>query len=187
MGSAALRMRCCQNDGWSQAVPMSESAVKGGKDMARTVAIGRQDFEMIVGRNSFYVDKTNFIREWWENNDEVTLITRPRRFGKTLAINMVERFFSVKYKEEKSLFEGLNIWEDEEYRQLQGTYPVINLSFASVKGNSYKSAKYEMFHAISELYNKNRFLLEGNFLSEGKKSILRRFRVICPRRMLLFP
>ena len=61
--------------------------------MARTVAIGRQDFEKIRINNNFYVDKTDFIREWWENGDDVTLITRPRRFGKTLNMSMTEQFF----------------------------------------------------------------------------------------------
>lgn len=61
--------------------------------MARTVAIGIQDFEAIISNNYFYIDKTDFIREWWENGDSVTLIARPRRFGKTLNINMLERFF----------------------------------------------------------------------------------------------
>ena len=61
--------------------------------MARTVGIGIQDFGKIIRNNCFYVDKTAFIREWWENQDDVTLITRPRRFGKTLAMSMLEHFF----------------------------------------------------------------------------------------------
>ena len=64
--------------------------------MARTVGIGLQSFEKIRENNCFYVDKTGFIKEWWENRDDVTLITRPRRFGKTLMMNTVEQFFSVK-------------------------------------------------------------------------------------------
>lgn len=61
--------------------------------MARTVGIGIQDFGKIIQNNRFYVDKTDFIREWWESGDDVTLITRPRRFGKTLNMSMVEQFF----------------------------------------------------------------------------------------------
>ena len=61
--------------------------------MARTVSIGRQDFEKIRINNNFYVDKTHFIRQWWEAEDDVTLITRPRRFGKTLNMSMLEQFF----------------------------------------------------------------------------------------------
>ena len=101
--------------------------------MARTVGIGIQSFEKIIQNNCFYIDKTCFIREWWENQDEVTLITRPRRFGKTLNMNMLERFFSVEYRGQGQVFEGLFIWKDENYRDLQGTYPVIALSFADVK------------------------------------------------------
>ena len=104
--------------------------------MARTVSIGRQDFEKIRVNNNFYVDKTNFIKEWWEAEDDVTLITRPRRFGKTLNMSMLEKFFSVEYADRGDLFEGLSVWQEEKYRSLQGTYPVISLSFAKVKQTS---------------------------------------------------
>ncbi len=103
--------------------------------MARTVGIGNQDFESIRQNGYFYIDKTNFIREWWENGDSVTLITRPRRFGKTLNMSMLEKFFSVEYAGRSDLFEGLSIWQEEKYRQLQGTYPVISISFADVKAD----------------------------------------------------
>ena len=111
--------------------------------MARTVGIGIQSFEKLIVESCFYIDKTGFIREWWENKDEVTLITRPRRFGKTLNMNMLERFLSVEYKNNGEIFEGLSIWEDEKYQKLQGTYPVISLSFANVKENSYESTVRE--------------------------------------------
>lgn len=88
--------------------------------MARRVSIGHQDFEELIENDYFYVDKTFFIREWWENGDVVTLITRPRRFGKTLTMSMVEKFFSVHYKDRGELFEGLSIWQEEKYRNLQG-------------------------------------------------------------------
>ena len=101
--------------------------------MPGTVSIGHQNFEEIRKNGWFYIDKTNFIREWWNRGDSVTLITRPRRFGKTLNMSMLEQFFSVEYAERGDLFEGLSIWEDEKYRKLQGTYPVISLSFANVK------------------------------------------------------
>ena len=109
--------------------------------MARTVGIGHQDFEKLRMKNNFYVDKSDFIREWWESDDDVTLITRPRRFGKTLNMSMTECFFSVKYANRSDLFEGLSIWEEKaegaKYRNLQGTYPVISLSFAPVKGTGF--------------------------------------------------
>ena len=96
--------------------------------MARTVGIGIQDFSKIRENDYFYMDKTSFIKEWWESGDDVTLITRPRRFGKTLNMSMLETFFSVNYADREDLFEGLSIWEEEKYRKLQGTYPVISLS-----------------------------------------------------------
>ncbi len=105
--------------------------------MAESVAIGIQDFSKLIENNSFYVDKTNFIKEWWENRDDVTLITRPRRFGKTLNMSMLEYFFSVRHAGRSDLFEKLSIWQEEAYRQLQGTFPVIFLSFAGVKTGKY--------------------------------------------------
>lgn len=104
--------------------------VKGSEEMARTVGIGQQDFGKIRMKNNFYIDKTHFIREWWESDDDVTLITRPRRFGKTLYMSMLEQFFSVKYTGRSDLFEGLSVWKDTRYHQLQGTYPVISLGRA---------------------------------------------------------
>lgn len=109
--------------------------------MARKLGIGHDDFAVVRESNNFYVDKTNFIREWWESNDKVTLITRPRRFGKTLNMSMLENFFSLQYAGRGDLFEGLSIWRSEQYRELQGTYPVIFLSFANVKKASYKEAR----------------------------------------------
>lgn len=138
--------------------------------MARKVGIGRQDFETVRMKNIFYVDKTHFIREWWESEDDVTLIARPRRFGKTLNMSMTEKFFSVKYAGRSDLFEGLSIWEDEEFRHIQGTYPVIFLSFAIVKEISFKEAKKAMCRTIEEQYNKCEFLLDGDLLNEKEKA-----------------
>ncbi len=109
--------------------------------MARTVGIGHQDFEIIRKNGYFYIDKTHFMREWWENGDAVTLIARPRRFGKTLTMSMTEQFFSVDYPGRGDLFEGLSIWADEKYRELQGTYPVIAISFANVKETSFPNTR----------------------------------------------
>lgn len=133
--------------------------------MARTVGIGKQNFEKMIVNNNFYVDKTLFIKEWWENDDEVTLIARPRRFGKTLTISMVERFFSNRYEGQGEIFEGLNIWKDEKYRALQGTYPVISLSFANVKDDTYEGAKTRICQIIADVYLKNAFLKDSGKLA----------------------
>lgn len=137
--------------------------------MARTAAIGIQDFNKLIERNGLYIDKTYFIKEWWENEDDVTLITRPRRFGKTLTMSMLEYFFSNRYAGQGKIFEKLSIWEQEEYRNLQGTYPVINLSFANVKGSGYQDVRRMICHIITDLYSQNTFLLEENFLDDKDK------------------
>ena len=138
--------------------------------MARTVSIGNQDFESIRREGYFYIDKTDFIRKWWESGDSVTLITRPRRFGKTLNMSMVEKFFSVKYKDRADLFQNLKVWDNKKYKELQGTYPVLFLSFAGIKDNSYAGARENICRIIEEQYNKNDYLLEGNLLNEKEKS-----------------
>ncbi len=137
--------------------------------------LGYQDFEEVRSQHIFYIDKTDFIREWWENADKVTLITRPRRFGKTLNMSMTECFFSNKYKDSSDLFEGLSIWEEKSpdgeyrYRKLQGTFPVIFLSFANVKAASYKEMLFKITKVITDLYNKNDYLLNGNLLNEKER------------------
>ena len=138
--------------------------------MARATGIGYQDFEKIREKNNFYIDKTDFIREWWSTGDEVTLITRPRRFGKTLNMSMTEKFFSVDYKDREDLFQGLNIWKDETYRKLQGAYPVIFLSFADVKETTFEEARKKMCKIIQLAYNKFDFLLESNILNDNEKT-----------------
>lgn len=139
--------------------------------MPRTVGIGHQHFEQMITSNNFYIDKTSFIKEWWENNDAVTLITRPRRFGKTLNLDMLNSFFSVSHSGRSDLFEGLSIWEDEKYRSLQGTYPVIFLSFAGVKAASFPDARKSICQIIENLYNKYDFLLETGHLNENEKKL----------------
>ncbi len=141
--------------------------------MARTVGIGHQNFEQLITNELFYVDKTRFIKEWWENQDAVTLITRPRRFGKTLNMSMLEQFLSVEYADRGDLFEGLAIWEEETYRKMQGTYPVIALSFADVKETSFADARKVICHTIKNLYNKYDFLVKGDTLNEDEKKMYR--------------
>ncbi|MCM1025343.1 MAG: ATP-binding protein [Roseburia sp.] len=147
--------------------------------MARTVSIGRQDFEKLRERNNFYVDKTHFIKQWWEAEDDVTLITRPRRFGKTLNMSMLEQFFSVNYAGRGDLFEGLSIWQEKssegeyKYRQLQGTYPVIALSFAEVKETTYQDTRKKISELLRSLFNQYAFLAESEKLNENEKTLFR--------------
>lgn len=144
--------------------------------MAGKIGIGNQDFEVVREKDYFYIDKTGFIREWWESGDAVTLLTRPRRFGKTLNMSMVEKFFSVNYADRGDLFKGLNIWEEKssageyKYRKLQGTYPVIFLSFADVKETTFEEARKKIFKIIQLVYNKFDFLLKSDVLNDNEKS-----------------
>lgn len=137
--------------------------------MARTVGIGHQSFEQIITNNNFYVDKTSFIKEWWENDDAVTLITRPRRFGKTLNMSMTEQFFSLEYAKRDDLFRNLSIWKEEKYQKLQGTYPVISLSFAKLKETSFVNTRRKICRIIKNLYNHYDFLLSSDKLNEDEK------------------
>ena len=145
--------------------------------MARTVAIGIQSFAKLREKNYFYVDKTAFIKEWWESADDVTLITRPRRFGKTLMMSMLEQFFSVEYANRGDLFERLNIWEEQEYRELQGTYPVISISFANVKEKDYETTRYKICQLLVNLYAKYDFLRDSGVLNERDKEYFDRVSV----------
>lgn len=142
--------------------------------MGKTVAIGIQDFEKLFKGNCFYIDKTYFIKEWWEYGDDVTLIARPRRFGKTLTMSMLEHFFSVRWADGGKIFAGLSIWKEEKYQKLQGTYPVINLTFANVKEKNFELAVYRIGQILQRLYRENYFLLESDALTEGEKRELKK-------------
>ena len=142
--------------------------------MGRKIALGIQQFDTLRENNYFYIDKTDFIREWWESGDAVTLITRPRRFGKTLNMSMLEQFFSVKYADYKHLFQELDIWKEEKYRTLQGTYPVISLSFANVKEKDYKMARKKICQLLTKLYADHSYLLESGLLYETDVAFFKR-------------
>ena len=141
--------------------------------MAREIATGAQDFCELREKNAFYVDKTAFIKEWWNGLDCVTLITRPRRFGKTLNVSMLECFFSNKYEGRADLFEGLEIWQDEKFRKIQGTYPVISLSFAGVKYANYKDTRIALNGLIWDLYNQYEWLLAKNKFTDADRDAFR--------------
>ena len=138
--------------------------------MKSVISIGNQDFISIRKNNCFYIDKTDFIREWWDNQDSVTLITRPRRFGKTLNMSMVEYFFSVNHSECSKYFEDLVIWKEERFRKLQGTYPVISLSFADIKATTYETARRAVIRKLVKLYSTFEFVKSSKVLNEKDRA-----------------
>ena len=146
-------------------------------DVKKVIGIGKQSFEDIIQSNCFYIDKTSLIKEWWESEDDITLITRPRRFGKTLNMDMLKCFFSNQYRDQGQLFEGLNIWKEEKYQQLQGTYPVIYLSFADVKQTNYKDAVLKIKKIITDVYQQYIELAGWEGLTEVQ---IRQFQSVDP-------
>lgn len=146
-------------------------------DVKKVIGIGKQSFEDIIQSNCFYIDKTSLIKEWWESEDDITLITRPRRFGKTLNMDMLKCFFSNQYQDKGYLFEGLNIWKEEKYQQLQGTYPVIYLSFADVKQTNYKDAVLKIKKIITDVYQQYIELARWEGLTEVQ---IRQFQSVDP-------
>ena len=140
--------------------------------VARTVSIGTQDYADLIENDSFYIDKTSFIKGWWNNRDSVTLITRPRRFGKTITMSMLNYFFSLKYAGRSDLFEGLDIWKDEKFRNIQGTYPVIFMTFAGVKGKTYEDAVAGIKKQIVNLFSENSYLKEYDGFDDNEKKAL---------------
>lgn len=150
--------------------------------MARTVAIGTQDFEDLREGEYFYIDKSYFIKEWWEAGDAVTVIMRPRRFGKTLNISMLECFFSDRYAGRGDLFQGLSIWQEERYRQMQGTFPVINLSFAAVKSRNYKGCYTQICKILEQTFAKHNYLLKSDKLDDDQKDSFREARQLLKKK-----
>ena len=149
------------------------------------VNIGIQRFDKLRKQGAFYIDKTDFIREWWETGSEVTLITRPRRFGKTLNMSMLECFFSRKYEGRADLFDGLSIFghdsDREKYRNLQGRFPVIFLTFANIKADRYTEMENKISEVIACLYNENYYLLDGDCLNTNEKEYYKKIKIGMPR------
>ncbi len=137
---------------------------------SKTISIGNQGFDNIREKDFFYVDKTNFIKEWWESQDVVTLITRPRRFGKTLNMSMLNCFFSLKYAGRDDLFQGLDIWKQERYQKLQGTYPVIFLSFADIKQTNEKDAIQKIKKSIAKVCRQYEEELKKEGISDAQRN-----------------
>ena len=136
------------------------------------IPVGISDFAKIRDRKYYYVDKTNLIAELLEEETaEVTLITRPRRFGKTMAMSMLSHFFDIR-KDSKAMFQGLRISEDRELcDEWMNQWPVLFLSFKDVNGLTFASAKEMLLNRIAEIYNDHSYLLEGPQVRENDRKV----------------
>ena len=137
----------------------------------KPLPIGVEDFKRLVDNGYYFVDKTLMIKELLENKESVNLFTRPRRFGKTLNMSMLQRFFEATEKSNAYLFDGLKIAAYPEYMTYQGQYPVISISLKSMKQASYTDAFYMYKNLIAKEYEKHKIILESNQILESEKEI----------------
>lgn len=144
--------------------------------MARVIAIGEQNFRTIRENNYFYVDKTEFIADWWlKTGATATLITRPRRFGKTLMMDTVREFFTAEDRDQERLFSGLDVWENETMRRTAGTIPVISLTWSGIKGQNYWVVRKDILRTIAEAYRHFDFVAESEKVDPVLRSRLKNF------------
>ncbi len=143
--------------------------------MTRSIPIGEQEFECLRSNNGFYVDKTAFIGEWWRARSRVTVITRPRRFGKTLMLDTVACFFSNARRDQASLFGDLAVWRDEAMRSLAGTRPVIALTFSGVAGKSAQEMRGLIAWLINDVFSQFRWLQDSPALDAAERKAIAEF------------
>ncbi len=148
--------------------------------MKREIATGIQNFEDMRIHGDFYIDKTKFIQKWWKGRDAVTLITRPRRFGKTLNMSMLNCFFSNKYANRSDLFEGLKVWEDADLREQQGKWPVIFLSFADIKQETYELTRTSFNQLLVDLYTPYTGLLDKEIYTDADRAFFKSVQADMP-------
>lgn len=146
----------------------------------RPIPIGVENFKRIIDEGYYYVDKTLMIKDIIDNKGVVNLFTRPRRFGKTLNISMIQHYFEKTAYDNSYLFEGLNISKaGDKYKEYMGQYPVITLSLKSMKQNNYEEAFYQYIKMISEEFDRHSYVLESDSISSEDKE---EFRLIKSRK-----
>lgn len=134
--------------------------------------IGISDFQELIKGKYIFADKSLFIKEIMEDGAKVILITRPRRFGKTLNLSMLYYFLQHDHSQDENLFKNLFISKNIAFcKEHQNQYPVILISFKDIKQNTYTEAYSDIVELIRQLYEKHRYLLEGNLLSVSEKNI----------------
>ncbi len=141
--------------------------------MEKILKIGSSNFETIIRDNGYFVDKTMLIKQFYNDNNYVLLIPRPKRFGKTLNLSMIEHFFDIQKPESKKLFADFKISEDKEFcAKHQNKYPVINISLKSIKETDWDKCLNKFRNVVSNLYKKHRYLTESDKLEKDEKQII---------------
>ena len=124
------------------------------------------DFKELIEGEYLFADKTLFIKDIVDDGSKVIVITRPRRFGKTLNLSMLYYFLGQNHSKDENLFEGLNISKDTEFcKEHQQQYPVIFISFKDIKESNFTDAYAGIVELIRRLYAEHRYLLEGDLLA----------------------
>ena len=132
--------------------------------------IGKEDYKRVVDEGFVFIDKTLLIKEFWEDMGEITLVTRPRRFGKSIALSMMRYFFEKTAKPTAYLFENSKIWQEEEFRKIQGTYPVIHISFKDVKSRTWDEAYQKIQSVIAQEIRRTLKPIESMMSKDYKKN-----------------
>ena len=145
--------------------------------MTRMISTGEQKFATLRERNLFYIDKTRFIQDWWEGPDRVTLITRPRRFGKTLMLDTIKTFFSPEYNKRKDLFDGLEILKNDKICAFHCKIPVIFVSLSGTGAHTCEAMKEAIKDTLVDIYNNFRKILDYNLLYESEKEQFNSVRI----------
>ena len=135
------------------------------------IGIGTSDFKKMRVNDYYYIDKTMYIKDIIDNKSEIALVTRPRRFGKTLNMSMLRYYFDIKQKDSKELFKGLKILEQEEkYTSKLGYYPVIYLTLKDVQDRNYENMLLDMKTAMLNMYKEHRYLLDSDKIYPEEKA-----------------
>lgn len=150
--------------------------LKDNPYLVSRMGIGYQDFMDFVCGRQFYVDKTQFISQWVKSAPRVSLITRPRRFGKTLLLSTVRTFFDPRYAGHPEYFEKLKVWKDPACRDKFGKIPVVYTSFGNCKGRDYQQSIGGMFNSLYSLYCAHDYLLDSDRLDQDDKTQFRNIR-----------
>lgn len=134
------------------------------------IGIGESDFKMLRTRDNYYIDKSMYIKDIIDNGSKVILVTRPRRFGKTLNMSMLKYYFNIDAKDSKEIFDGLKIMEQEEkYTSKLGYYPCIYITLKDVNDTTYESMLLNLKTAVLDMYQEHRYLLDSEKIYPEEK------------------